>query len=267
MSTYAWMTDVHLNFIDDAQISALVAEVEASGADGLLLGGDIAEGPSIERYLRDLAAALAMPIYFVLGNHDYYKASIRDVRAAVERLCAKVDNLCWLPAAGAVELSPRTALIGHGGWGDGRWGDFAGSSVVLNDYVLIDELAGIDNTERLARLGKLGDEAAAHIRAVLPAAAERYDHIVFLSHVPPFREACVYDGKISDDNWMPHFSCKAAGDALREVMAAHPACNLTVLCGHTHGGGRAQIEPNVRSRTGAADYGRPEIQEPLVTVA
>lgn len=266
MPRYAWMTDVHLNFIDEAQLSALIAEVTAAGVEGLLLGGDIAEAPTIERYLRQLAAELPLPVYFVLGNHDYYKGSIKAVRKTMRALDAEVDNLHWLPACGAVELTPQTALVGHGGWGDGRLGDFLGSTVMLNDYVYIDELAGIDLHERLARLNALGDEAAAHIREVLPAAAARYQHIVFLTHVPPFREACVYDGKISDDNWMPHFSCKVAGGALRGVMTEHPACSLTVLCGHTHGSGSAQILPNLTTRTGAAAYGRPEIQEPLLRV-
>jgi len=40
--------------------------------DGLLITGDIGQAQSVERYLRALDKALPMPIYFVLGNHDYY---------------------------------------------------------------------------------------------------------------------------------------------------------------------------------------------------
>ncbi len=35
---------------------------------------------------------------------------------------------------------------------------------------------------------------------------------------------------------------------------------MTVLCGHTHGSGDAQILPNLRVLTGGAVYGRPGVQ-------
>jgi hypothetical protein len=38
---------------------------------------------------------------------------------------------------------------------------------------------------------------------------------------------------------------------------------MTVLCGHTHGGGQAQILPNLRVLTGGARYGRLELQQVL----
>ena len=84
-----------------------------------------------------------------------------------------------------------------------------------------------------------------------------------LTHVPPFREACWHEGRISDDNWLPHFTCKAVGDALLEAMAAAPDHRMTVLCGHTHGGGEAQVLPNLRVLTGDARYGQPVIQRIL----
>jgi hypothetical protein len=35
---------------------------------------------------------------------------------------------------------------------------------------------------------------------------------------------------------------------------------LTVLCGHTRGGGEAEILPNLRVLTGGARYGNPAVQ-------
>jgi Icc protein len=34
-----------------------------------------------------------------------------------------------------------------------------------------------------------------------------------------------------------------------------------VLCGHTHGGGEAEIPPKLRVLTGGAKYGNPAIQQ------
>ena len=77
-----------------------------------------------------------------------------------------------------------------------------------------------------------------------------------LTHVPPFRDASWYAGRISSDEWLPGFSCKAIGDLLSDVAARRPKCRFTVLCGHTHGSGEARVRANVEVYTGEADYGR-----------
>jgi 3',5'-cyclic AMP phosphodiesterase CpdA len=259
----AWVTDIHLNFIGPEEVDAFTRAIAAAGPDVVLVAGDIAEAPTVEGHLLTLARALGRPIYFVLGNHDFYFGGIAEVRAAVDTLPARSPWLRWLNTAGVVELSPRTALVGHDGWGDGRLGSGSRSRVMLNDFVVIRDLTGLPAGERFTRLGALGDEAAAHVRATLPAALARYEHVVFLTHVPPFAEACWHDGKTSGDDWLPYFTCKAVGDALVEAATARPDRNLTVLCGHTHGAGRAQILPNLEVLTGAAEYGAPEVQPVL----
>lgn len=45
-----------------------------------------------------------------------------------------------------------------------------------------------------------------------------------------------------------------------EVMKLYPQCRLTVLCGHTHSPGTAQILPNLQTLTGRAEYGKLYIQ-------
>jgi predicted phosphohydrolase len=101
--------------------------------NAVLIGGDIGEAPTFATYLEDVASALNLPIYFVLGNHDYYKGSIAAVRATARSLSQQSQLLTWLPDAGVVRLTEKTSLIGHGGWGDARAGYFLQSGVVLND--------------------------------------------------------------------------------------------------------------------------------------
>jgi hypothetical protein len=95
----------------------------------------------------------------------------------------------------------------------------------------------------------------------LPEALSRFNNILLLVHVPPFKESCWHEGRISDDHWLPHFTCKAVGDVLTEIMAEHPDKQMTVLCGHTHGAGETDILPNLHVKTGGAVYGCPQIQE------
>lgn len=265
MVKLAWCTDIHLNFLDDAELNAFTDELDRSGADAIAIGGDIAEAPSLEASLRGLSARLARPIYFVLGNHDYYHGSIADVRARVRDLCDRDRWLRWLSEHNAVELTNRTALIGHGGWGDARLGNAATTPVRLNDFYCIQELVAA--SDRLTtKLNELGDEAASHVRRVLTEATARHAEVVMLTHVPPFRDACWHAGAISDDDWLPYFTCHAVGEVIVEVMQKRPECTLTVLCGHTHGAGVADVLPNVRVETGAADYGEPRINRVLELV-
>jgi hypothetical protein len=200
------------------------------------------------------------PVYFVLGNHDFYRGSIAGVRRHMRELA--VPNLHWMPDAGVAPLTGETCLVGHDGWGNGRLGDYHGSHVRPNDWRLIGEVGGRDEDPdaRLAKLHAIGDEAGAHFRAVLPEALAGFRHVVALTHVPPFREACWHEGRVSDDKWLPHFTCKAAGDVPLEAMIAAPDRKMTVLCGHTHSSGETQILPNLRVLTGGAVYGSPAVQ-------
>ncbi|MFT3765568.1 MAG: metallophosphoesterase [Minicystis sp.] len=256
----AWATDVHLNFLSASGLDAFREALARQEADAVVITGDIAEAPSVEPLLSVLAAELKTPIYFVLGNHDYYRSSIPRVREVVREMSRRSSWLSWLPAAGVVELTRDVALVGTDGWADGRYGDFMRSPVMLNDYLLIAELSGLSKETRLDKLHALGDAEAATLRGPLDEALRKYRRVIVATHVPPFKESCWHEGRISNDDWLPHFSCKATGDVLREAAKAHPDKKIRVLCGHTHGAGQAEILPNLKVMTGAAEYGEPRVQ-------
>jgi hypothetical protein len=185
-----------------------------------------------------------------LGNHDFYFGSLAQVRSGVTQLCRAEPDLRYLTNESWMALTDRTAA---------REGDYLHSYVMMNDYKLIAELAPYNKVERWSLLKSLGDRAADHIREHLPEALAAREDVLLVTHVPPFRAACWYDGQISDDEWSPHFTCQAMGQAILEIMARCPERRLTVLCGHTHGGGQAQPLPNVVVHTGGALYGQPAI--------
>lgn len=255
-----WLTDLHFNFVAPREIDQFLMCVEAERPDWVLVGGDIGEANDVALHVRRIAARLSGRIAFVLGNHDFYRGSIAGVRDEVAALCQEIPRLVYLNDAEVVELAPSVGIVGHDGWADARVGDYERSDVMLNDYRLIRELAFVGKAERRGLLEKLGDEAAAHIRRVLPLALERYEHVMLLTHVPPLREACWHDGHISDDEWSPHFTCLAVGNAILEIMPQWPKRRLTVLCGHTHSPGECRPLLNVEIFTGEARYGSPAVQ-------
>ncbi|MDA0323992.1 MAG: metallophosphoesterase [Verrucomicrobia bacterium] len=256
----AWLTDIHLEFCGPLVLDQLFESIVRQEVDGILIGGDITTAKDLTQSLRLLDARLNAPIYFVLGNHDYYDGSVRGVRRKVTALCAESARLHWLAKSGVIELSPTTCLLGHGGWADGRCGDYAASTVMLNDYLVIQELSGLGQELRLEIMQSFARAAAEHFETILPDVLERYSRALVLMHVPPFEEATWHEGRISDTDWLPHFCCKCVGDVLREQMQQHPDREMLVLCGHTHGAGTAQILPNLRVITGGAIYGHPKIQ-------
>jgi Icc protein len=286
MKRVAWLTDIHLNFVSYIDIVTFADTILKHRPDVILIGGDIGEADSVVDYLMELQKLLEKEICFVLGNHDFYKGSISAVQKRVREVTSNSRQLSWLPEAGIIELTPTVGLVGHGSWADGRLGDYEHSDLLLNDHFFIEDFnprfmqtdqdsrqffdpdpddyllfLGKDaKHKRLRTMQSLADKAARHFQKVLLVALKSFNHVLVLTHVPPFREASWYGGKISDDNWLPHFSCKAVGDVLYREMKGRPEQQLTVLCGHTHGSGEAQILENLKVFTGGATYGRPELQ-------
>ena len=255
-----WLTDIHLNFVSPRKRAAFYSQLRERNLDAILLGGDIGEADSVTQFLAEFESELRMPTYFVLGNHDSYRGSIAAVRDVVARQAAASRWLRWLPATGIVPLTETTALAGHDSWADGRLGDFFRSEVLLNDYLLISELRGQEKRERYAQLNALGDQAAEFLERRACEALAGSNHVVVLTHVPPFRESCWHEGRISGGDYLPHFACRAVGDRLAAIMRDRPGKTMTVLCGHTHSSGTARILDNLIVYTGRAQYGEPELQ-------
>ena len=220
----AWATDIHLDHATEAARRKFCESVN-DAADALVISGDIGESYTLGSSLSTLAKETGVPVYFVLGNHDFYRGSVAGTRRMVGYVVDDTKDLVYLSRSGVVELTPRTALVGHDGWADGRLGDLDGSEVILNDFLLIEELRcwrdhhTLDKAALRKALAAFGDEAAAYLRGVLADAAAKYPQVIVATHIPPFREAAWYEGRPSADDYLPYFSCKAVGDVLLEAAS------------------------------------------------
>jgi Icc protein len=255
-----WSTDLHFDAADRSQYHLFLDLVKANEPDSLLIGGDICNGVSCLAYLANLAKIINKPMYFVLGNHDFYYGSIDAIRKDAQKLQKEVLNVQYLSDFKIISLTEQTALIGHDGWSDAKAGDYFNSEVLLNDYFLIEELKRLNNAERFEKLNSLGKEAADYLSKQLIKALETYERVILLTHVPPFEESCLYEGIPAEGNWTPHFVGKATGEVLETIMQEHPNKQLLVLCGHSHWGQDIQILPNLRVITGHSELGIPNVQ-------
>ena len=263
MRCLAWLTDLHLNFLTVEQIAVFFGTLNQHSADVLVISGDLTDSAQLQVTLKMLEHLVQKPVYFVCGNHDYYHSSIAQVRESIPQWLASSPTLTWLSDQRVIELSPTTGLVGHDGWADGRYGNYHTSPLILNDYVLIEELHLPRSQDRFLKVNELGDQAAAHFHKVMPTALEEYQQVIVVTHVPPFAQAALKDGEFSTDFELPHYANRAAGEALIDLAKQHPRKQITVLCGHTHSACDLQILPNLRVVVGHAEYRKPAIQ-PLV---
>ncbi len=261
----AWLTDIHLNFLELSERQRFYQEIIKKKPDGILISGDIAEAPSVCGILREMQEVMSRPIYFVLGNHDYYAGQIELVHQKIIQLTTEVEHLHWLGHAGVIQLTAETVLVGQDGWADGRLGDYHHSSARLKDERMIADFFQqkcLSRDHLLSVMQKWADQDAKLLHQDLELAAlGKAKRMIVITHVPPFKENCLYEGKISTDDYLPYFSSKATGDVLLNFAQNYPAIDMTVLCGHTHSKSDFQVLSNLRVKSGQAEYGRPEMQE------
>jgi len=254
-----WITDPHLNHCSLIAWDRLVAQVRQSDCDAVVISGDISEGEDVMFQLRRMADAFAVPIYFVLGNHDFYFSSLERTLRSIREGVAADPRLHYLPDLPPVQLAPGIVMVGEDGWGDATEGDYARSRVRLNDFRLIDDFRQAAPPQWPSMLAELGRQAAMRLGSQLEVALGDGQQVLVVTHVPPYREACWYEGQTTDDHWAPFFVCGQTGVVLRRAAQQHLTAKLEVICGHTHHGGVAEIRGNLTVTTAGAEYGAPAL--------
>lgn len=256
MTRIAWATDIHLDRLNERDYLEYKEYLQELNPDCLIISGDIAEGEKVCESLQDFDGLFSFPIYFVLGNHDFYWGGFAEVENKVSQLVKNSKNLNWLTALDVIELNDSTALIGVEGWGDAQNGTLNLSEGSSRDVMTIDDYKGLNREEIGKLLNRLGEKYAKILRPKLLEAVENYQNVILVTHVPPFIEAC-YDRslRICGEFKLPFYTCKAIGDMLLEVMSPNLSCQMTVLCGHTHETADVKILENLRVRVKESGYG------------
>lgn len=266
-------TDVHVDHLWRVQgavkaFGKYLAE-DYPEAEVLLITGDISEAPTLVDHLGQIAAGFGKRVLFLTGNHDHYHGSIYGVNRELRAL--KHPNLVWLDTAEPIVFDDF-ALVGQYAWYDGICGKPLESMVVLYDWTVVEELKQVytgdydwaHEVERgsrnplLTTLRQLAAAAVADAKIKLETALQLKSNVIFATHVAPFKGASWHEGNISNDEWLPWFTCHQMGEMLAGVAAAHPEQKILVLCGHNHSAGIYQHAPNLRVLTGGARYGAPD---------
>lgn len=250
-----WVSDIHLNFLKEDTRKDFYATLNG---DVIVISGDIAESESVVKFVREMEFHTGLPVYFVLGNHDFYGSSVAQVRRSVR-------PLGWLPKNEGVPLSASTVLLGVDGWGDCRFGDFWNSRLTMSDWLYIKELRrnyGRGTGELKKELQRLADNDAKNLkRKINKAIMKGYTQIIIVTHVPPFEECCLYAGQKSTPSGLPFFASKCLGEAILPIAKCNLGIDFLWLSGHTHSRASYEPLPNLKVKVAKSEYYYPQVEE------
>ena len=145
---YIWAADTHFD-------TAIVSPKEMGEqwkrdnpeAKGIIMTGDIANSKTIKQTLIDLQKGFNGTIHFVLGNHDYWYSSFKDVAEEVKQW--NLDGIVHLRGK-KVQLG-NTTLVGNGGWYDAYYDEMP--EFGMSDFDKVNELKenSVENSKERAR--------------------------------------------------------------------------------------------------------------------
>lgn len=276
MKKFAWCTDIHLDFIDGPDdvgrvVDEFAVPLSELDCDGVIISGDISLAQHICRHLAILDKYVAKPIYFVLGNHDFYGGGFESVRRDVRKVCSDSQFLRYLTGAAAASLTSTTAIVGDDGWYDARHGEAETSPYVMTDWFRIHDYVNAGSMQVgawgprphmgtvIAVSRGIADAAANRLLTAARAAATTHERVVIVTHIPPWTKVHRYGGKAATPASHPWYTSAATGKAIEAVAAEFPNVFFEVLCGHTHGAFKARISENIMCSVGGADYGLPVV--------
>ena len=205
-----------------------------SKADTLLLGGDLTIARHFSGTIAKIRMAFPGNVVLVAGNHDYYGSGIDDFREKLK----EIDGVIAFEPGCQTEplaLGLGIYLCGSGGWGDARAGVGDASAMALSDEIFIPDLSS--RRKLTVRLQQLGCVSARHLLRQFHKIPAQAKHVLILTHVPPWPEATWHEGHPLTAEALPRFCWLVGGNAISRFAKTRPETRVTVLCGHTHGGG------------------------------
>ena len=268
----AWMTDIHLDIAGDLRRKISDLSESAAGCESVLITGDITTAPFLADHLKKLENAFEKPLYFVLGNHDYYFSDIMTTRRSVVELCRSMSYARYLAAVPYIRLTSDVALLGHDGWYDAMNGDTRNDDVLMNDWLKISDFSAaikssfsgkvLDKPTIIAISRAICKASVTHVvNGIKAAIRDKNTHIIVMTHVPPFKESYNSDKHrgLNISSVLPWYTSKMMGDALLAAARTYPHIKFTILSGHSHSHYDEYLLNNLNVRVGKSTYGSPQL--------
>lgn len=242
------LTDTHLNTLNSVELNQFLEELNSLSLEALFITGDISNGKNLEAHLALIYEHLRIPIYFVLGNHDYYGKSFGYFHSDHRKIK-------YLEESEYPELFDNFALVGTDGWYDSYWQVPVIPLVYLLDWLSIKNIRKHYRTTDLVKFFReFAWNKTEVLRPKLEAALLERDQVVVLTHFPPI----FVEGSSLWTNafWKPYDVNNSMRDLLLQMGTKYPNKRILVLCGHTHEPSVTNLLPNVQIIIGHASVGK-----------
>jgi predicted phosphohydrolase len=265
------MTNEQIRKISENRIGEFCNKINEYNPDYVLITGDISTALFLEVHLELLRKFLKKEslLTFVLGNHDFYFGSIRDVRNNVSNM--KID-IKYLSNTGAIQLTEKTSLIGHDSWYDGGYGNWFKANLIMTEYYVTFDFKSRSANSIFEKINELSKESANYIfeqGMSVCKTNKNIKNLIIASHVPPFRNnSRAPNGSISDEKWLPSMSSKKLGDAILKLSEHNKNVQILSLSGHTHTAHKEKYKENLTCMTAQSDhkYLMPELSIKLLEI-
>lgn len=205
------MSDLHFEFTEDSGAS-FIETLDPTGVDALVLAGDI----FVARFgqeVRDILTAFSAKypkVFYLPGNHEFYRGQVEQVSRLIESVAADIPNLDLLHAGRVVEFMGRRFLGGT------LWFPDAPANAALQD--------GINDFRLIEGFVPWVYEQNRELRAFLQAEVRERD-IVITHHLPSALSVPV---EYRDSP----LNCFFVSDETALIAERRPALWIH---GHTHG--------------------------------
>ncbi len=258
-----WASDIHLDHLrlwpDKRQD---LAREWADRSDALVLTGDLSSAKEFG-LVTNFAGFYRKPIYFVLGNHDFWGSTFKAHEEYIRTTCSLIDNLTWLTESEPIQLTPDVQLCGVDGWYDAQFGNWTTSDFFMVDWKAIGEFKRALGTNRGAEtiLDICRNRAGVHT-AVAKSKLDKCNspRVFFATHVPPYEESAMHEGRPSSQHALPWYTSRVLGEALSRHTAHRSGQQFTTLCGHVHSRSTYQEGDNHVVLCAEAEYGAPRLE-------
>lgn len=265
MTRIAATSDLHFDsrgfLTSPSKVQSIVEAMVSSGADAIVLAGDLGHPLSNFRRCLDLFAGSSIPVGVVAGNHDVWRDEHHDSRELWQEILPTVSRQrgCrWLERDRIVVGS--TAIVGSMAWYDYSAAEpslgfdtrfFADAKPrISNDSLWIDwewsdpEVAAMLAHDLKRELDTLNED-------------DSVDRVVVVTHVPVFEQQLLRN----PDNYAWSIANAYFGNLVTGSMIAGYRKVRLVVSGHLHANLDGVVlregMPDIRATVVGSDYGKP----------
>src|SRR5258708_1792452 len=249
---YLWISDTHLLPWQRYKFLSCILDIRPQG---VFLTGDISHsGFTLIDDLEFIAKRIGRPLYFTMGNHDFWFSSFEKVSNQLTSICKKYPNLVWIDRAGVVPLNDEAALIGQMGWYSADQGNPEYIKYTF-DWFMIEDFRKLKTwNQRFELFRELAKKDAEKLANKLEEAIETYKTVYALTHFGGWPEGSRHNSIISEEFWKPYNTNSYLGPALEKVMEKHKKRRLYLFSGHVHSAATLHINRCIEARVGRGSY-------------